>query len=97
MRKSLKNPISNEELEKRKAEELVQREAQAKDFIENVASVDVELNAKYIDEIKILFATASDEKKTKVRDIMSSNGLAKFDAETNKTSALADILAVLKA
>ena len=97
MRKSLKNPISNEELEKRKAEELAQREAQAKDFIENVASVDVELNAKYIDEIKILFATASDEKKTKVRDIMSSNGLAKFDAETNKTSALADILAILKA
>lgn len=97
MRKSLKNPISNEELEKRKAEELAQREAQAKDFIENVASVDVELNAKYIDEIKVLFATASDEKKTKVREIMSSNGLAKFDAETNKTSALADILAVLKA
>ena len=74
-----------------------EREAQAKDFIENVASVDVELNAKYIDEIKILFATASDEKKTKVRDIMSSNGLAKFDAETNKTSVLSDILAVLKA
>ena len=97
MRKSLKNPISNEELEKRKAEELAQREAQAKDFIENVASVDVELNAKYIDEIKVLFASANDEKKTKVREIMSSNGLAKFDAETNKTSALADILAVLKA
>ena len=97
MRKSLKNPISNEELEKRKAEELAQREVQAKDFIENVASVDVELNAKYIDEIKVLFANTSDDKKTKVREVMSSNGLAKFDAETNKTSVLSDILAVLKA
>ena len=97
MRKSLKNPISNEELAKRKVEELAQREAQAQDFIENVASIDVELNTKYIDEIKVLFANTSDDKKTKVREVMSSNGLAKFDAETNKTSVLSDILAVLKA
>lgn len=94
---SMTNPISDDELAKRKAEELAQREAQAQDFINNVASIDVELNAKYIDEIKVLFATTSDENKTKIRDLMSSNGLAKFDAETNKTSVLSDILAVLKA
>lgn len=97
MRKSLKTPISNEELAKRKADELANREAMAQDFIENVASVDVELNAKYIDEIKVLFAGAIDTKKNKVRELMTSNGIAKFDVETNKTSVLAEILAVLKA
>lgn len=97
MRKSLKTTISNEELAKRKAEEIANREAMAKDFIDNVASIDVELNAKYIDEIKVLFAGAIDTKKNKVRELMTSNGITKFDVETNKTSVLAEILAVLKA
>lgn len=96
MRKSLKTPISTEELEHRKAEELAQRESDAKDFINQVTSIDVEMNVKYIDEIKGLFATANDDKKTKIREIMNINSITKFDVETNKTAVLAEILTILK-
>ena len=96
MRKSLKNPISDEELAKRRAEELAKREAEANVYIEETTSIDVDANTKYIDEIKVLFPTASEEKKTAIKNIMVSNNIAKFDAETNKTSALAEIITLLK-
>ena len=96
MRKSLKTPISDEELAKRKAEELAKREAEANAYIEETTSIDVDANTKYIDEIKVLFPTASEEKKTAIKNIMVSNNIAKYDAETNKTSALAEIITLLK-
>lgn len=96
MRKSLKNPISDEELAKRRAEELAKREAEANAYIEETTSIDVDANTKYIDEIKVLFPTATEEKKTAIKNIMVSNNIAKFDAETNKTSALVEIITLLK-
>lgn len=93
----MKRVVSDAELTQMKAKELAQREIEAKAFAEQTMTINVDENARLIEEIKSLFATGSEVAKTNVRGIMESNGIAKFDAETNTTSVLQEIVNILKA
>ena len=80
VKSSMKNKLTDEEIEVRRKEELVSLDENAKLEVENL--VDREENKKLLAEISKLFTSATNAKKTKAKKLVKEFGLVGFE-DTN--------------
>ena len=91
--------ISVEDAKKKQAKEAEEAAKKASETSKTLKNnkIDVERNEELIDIIKSKFTSADDDTKTKVKEIMSENGIAKFnDPEGTPTKPLEEIVALLQ-
>lgn len=87
---------SDKEIEEMKKKEVQEREKKAKEYIERELEIDVKRNEELIEEIKTKFLNVSEERKSKVKEIMDQYGFNNFkDVDGIKTEALEKIVEVL--
>lgn len=96
-----KSNIPLSEYEKTDKEEALKRAEQEVEYSKNkkLNHADVEKNEEYIDTIKTLFTSASDETKTNIKSIMAKYNIQNFkndDLSTYSTEGLGKIVALLK-
>jgi hypothetical protein len=70
IKNSMTSPITDAEIEKRRKEEIAERERKAKEFVEAVKQP---TNEELVNAIKAKYSTATDEQKTKFTELMKEN------------------------
>ena len=88
---------SLEDLEEMKKKEIKEREAKAKEYVEELSKINLEENEKLISKIQEAFSTSTNEVKVKIKETMGEYGIESFknpeDIETEALRKIADLLA----
>lgn len=93
IRKAMKTPISDEELAKRKKDEIFERKAKAAEFAEETSKSKnyEELSAKYIHMIQKGFSKIDSNDKKEIKDVLSEYGAKKITDDNIPLEALEKI------
>jgi hypothetical protein len=98
VKSSMKNPMSDKEIEKAKKQEIKQREEKAEKAVTADKKKKDESDENKEELIQIIvanFSNASDEIKAKAKEILANNKCSKFTEESLPISALREIVELL--
>ena len=98
VRKSIAGKVSDTEIKKRKTEEVKEREKISKEFAKEEIKnkVDVSKNSDLLNVVKEKYSDASDEIKSKIKELMSEYKIPNFKSTDVSTKGLERIVSLLQ-